>query len=242
MSDFFVGYLPAPPGLQRFLRRTVASLFAAAAGIGGALLLGQQPFPSAVFEYGVVRPFEGTIAADPYPRLIAQDGRSFLLVSPGKHGAEELAREFEGAAVRFNAQRIYREETTMLEVLPGSIQRQRAGEQPRERMRELGEITRTGEIVDSKCWLGVMNPGAGKVHRDCAARCLSGGVPPMFVTTGDGEQFLLVDNLLRPFTRDALRPFTAERITLRGTAFQNGDQQLLAIDPAALRHQALPNS
>ena len=38
-----------------------------------------------------------------------------------------------------------------------------------------------GEIVDSKCYLGVMNPGEGTVHRDCAARCLSGGLPPMLV-------------------------------------------------------------
>jgi hypothetical protein len=29
-------------------------------------------------------------------------------------------------------------------------------------------MTLTGEIVDSKCYLGVMNPGQGKVHRDCA--------------------------------------------------------------------------
>ena len=39
-----------------------------------------------------------------------------------------------------------------------------------------------GEIVDSKCYLGVMNPGRSKVHRDCAARCLRGGIPPMLVT------------------------------------------------------------
>jgi hypothetical protein len=36
----------------------------------------------------------------------------------------------------------------------------------------------TGELVDSKCFLGVMRPAVGKVHRGCAIRCLAGGVPP----------------------------------------------------------------
>ena len=36
----------------------------------------------------------------------------------------------------------------------------------------LGPVELTGEIADSKCWLGVMNPGEGTVHRDCARRCL----------------------------------------------------------------------
>jgi hypothetical protein len=42
-------------------------------------------------------------------------------------------------------------------------------------------VTLRGEIVDSKCFLGVMNPGEGAVHRDCARRCVSGGIPPMLV-------------------------------------------------------------
>ena len=40
------------------------------------------------------------------------------------------------------------------------------------------QTTLSGELVDTKCYFGVMRPGAGKVHRGCAARCLHGGVPP----------------------------------------------------------------
>jgi hypothetical protein len=47
-------------------------------------------------------------------------------------------------------------------------------------------LTLRGEIVDSKCFLGVMNPAEGAVHRDCARRCLSGGMPPMLLMR-DGE-------------------------------------------------------
>jgi hypothetical protein len=99
-------------------------------------------------------------------------------------------------------------------------------------------VTVTGEIVDSKCYLGVMNPGQGKVHRDCAARCLSGGIPPIFVTTDGREQFLLVGLDGRALGRDALREFVAEPITIRGDLLQQGESRLLKIDARTLHHSA----
>lgn len=246
MSEFFVGYQPAPPpGIQHFLRRIVAGLFAGSAMIVGVLLIGQQPFAMSTFEYGTVRHFTGDLSLDPHPRLrnatmLEEDGeqaaRDYLLVAPGKHGADELLAEYEGARVRLSAQRIYRDGMFMLEVVPDSVKRQGEPAAPRALLRELGELAVTGEIVDSKCYLGVMNPGAGKVHRDCAARCLSGGLPPIFVST-EGMKYVLVDRMLQPFQRDALQPFIAERITIHGTVFQDDGQLLMAIDPATLAHQ-----
>ena len=86
-----------------------------------------------------------------------------------------------------------------------------------------------------------MNPGQGKVHRDCAARCLSGGIPPIFITTdgitADGhEQLLLVGLDGRALGRDALREFIAEPIQIQGELLETGSTQLLKIDPRALRH------
>jgi len=95
--------------------------------------------------------------------------------------------------------------------------------------------------VDSKCYLGVMNPGSGKVHRDCAARCLSGGIPPIFITTsgdkpGGGEQFILVGPDGSTLAPDSLRDFIAEPITLRAELLQRGGLRFLQIDPKTLRH------
>jgi hypothetical protein len=83
-----------------------------------------------------------------------------------------------------------------------------------------------------------MNPGQGKVHRDCAARCLSGGIPPIFISRDGGEQFLLVgpDGLaLKP---DALREFIAEPLTIRGEHWQKGASHLLRVDPRTLNHSS----
>lgn len=91
--------------------------------------------------------------------------------------------------------------------------------------------------MDSKCYLGVMNPGKGKVHRDCASRCISGGIPPIFVTTA-GEQFLLVGPDEQAFQKDALREFIAEPINLRGELLERSDSRFLKIDLAALHHSS----
>lgn len=56
----------------------------------------------------------------------------------------------------------------------------------------LGEFTLQGEIVDSKCYLGVMRPGNTKTHRACAVRCIAGGVPPVLLVRdaqGDAMYF-----------------------------------------------------
>jgi hypothetical protein len=71
----------------------------------------------------------------------------------------------------------------------------------------LGEFDLVGEIVDRKCYLGNMNPGNGKVHRDCAVRCLSGGILPVFATNdfnGSPAVLLLTGPNQKRLPREAL--------------------------------------
>src|SRR6266581_3929308 len=191
-ADFYVGYLPnAPATLRRFVRRIIVLLATIVIVLGLVLVIAQMPFPNSFFEFGKLRDFEGTITAQPYPFLLVQrpgqadpqqSTSEYLLVAPGKHGADELIRDLAGKQVKLRGQLIYRDGQTMLEVEPSSISKTAmpAAEPPE--VRDIGPLTVTGEIVDSKCYLGVMNPGSGKVHRDCASRCLSGGIPPVFAT------------------------------------------------------------
>src|SRR5712692_8061764 len=246
MNDFYVGYLPkAPTALARFVRKVIIvfGLFAVAAAL--MLLVGQQPFANSAFEFGEVRYFEGAVVTRPFPTLLVaragatgqQDKYShYLLVAPGKHGANDLVARFDGKQVRLQGQLIYREGGTMVEITPGSITVVDTAPADQETTRDMGAVSVTGEIVDSKCYLGVMNPGQGKVHRDCAARCLSGGIPPIFVTADEHEQFLLVGLDGRALVRDVLREFIAEPIQIQGERLRIGSTQLLKVDPRALRH------
>ncbi len=246
MNDFYVGYLPkAPAVLAGFVRRVVIVLGLLAVTAALVLLVGQMPFANSAFEYGKVRSFQGTVVARPFPMLlVARPGdvgrqekySRYLLVAPGKHGADDLVAGFDGKQVRLQGQLIYRERGTMVEITPGSIRVTDAAATVPETVHELGTVTLTGEIVDSKCYLGVMNPGQGKVHRDCAARCISGGIPPIFATSEGREQFLLVGMDGRALGHDALREFIAEPITIQGKRLEKGSMQLLQIDPRSLRH------
>ena len=246
MNDFYVGYLPkAPTALARFVRKVIVVLGLLVMTAALVLVVGQMPFASSAFEYGKVRSFEGVVVTRPFPTLLvtrpgqigAQDKYSrYLLVAPGKHGADDLVATFDGKQVRLQGQLIYREGGTMVEITPGSIAVIDATPTVQATTRDLGTVTLTGEIVDSKCYLGVMNPGQGKVHRDCAARCLSGGIPPIFISTDRHEQLLLVGLDGLALGRDTLREFIGEPITIRGEVLTRGDSRFLEIDPRSFRH------
>lgn len=250
MNGFYVGYLPkAPTALARFVWKIIVVLGLLAVTLALVLVVAQMPFANSTFEYGKVRSFQGIVATSPFPMLLItrpgeigqQDKYSrYLLVAPGKHGADDLMAAFDGKQVRLQGQLIYREGGTMVEVTPGSITEMDIAPPSQataqEATRDLGAVMLTGEIVDSKCYLGVMNPGQGKVHRDCAARCLSGGIPPIFVPAGGHEQYLLVGLDGRVLGRDGLREFIAEPIQIQGELLKAGSTQLLKIDPRSLHH------
>jgi len=149
--------------------------------------LRSQPFKGRLlprFRVRKQRSFEGIIERKPFPTLLVKKPGSpdfgsshYLLVAEGKHGAGDEVSAFEGKSVRLKGTLIYRGNQTMIEVVSGSIAVGGIAEAPPAVEKMLGVFELDGEIVDGKCYLGVMNPGSGKVHRDCATRCLSGGVP-----------------------------------------------------------------
>jgi hypothetical protein len=245
MNEFYVGYAPKMPiGLRAFVHRVVVTLGLLAIAVAVILLFGQMPFAKSTFEFGQGRAFEGILETTPYPSLLvdrpgAVESSSkysrYLLVAPGKQGADMLFGGMNGKRARFKGELIYRAGQSMIEVEPESVQLFANPGLGSAQFHSLGEVSVTGEIVDSKCYLGVMNPGEGKVHRDCASRCISGGVPPIFVTSS-GDQFLLVGPDEQPFERGALRKFIAEPISLHGEFLERGDSRFLKINLAELHH------
>ncbi len=163
MNDFYVGYLPkAPTALARFVRKIIIALGLLAVTLALVVVVGQRPFANSAFEFGKVRSFEGVVEARPFPTLLAarpgqtaQDYKysRYLLVAPGKHGADDLVASFDGKQVRLQGQLIYREGGTMVEITPGSIAVSTTAPTIQETTRDLGSVTVTGEIVDSKCYL-----------------------------------------------------------------------------------------
>ncbi len=251
-TPFYIGYQKqAAPELATFLRWLVLGLLVAAAALAAFLPTRQQPFDEGTFEYGYVRDFLGVIRERPYPALsvaatpiegpgAAPGQSSYDLVATGKRGA---AREVEGLDGRWATLRgslIHRQGKTMVEMVPGSaaaLEHDSEPAAPAEAGREeVAQLTLVGEIVDSKCFLGVMKPGRGKPHRDCAALCIRGGIPPRFVVQSADRllALLLVDEEGGPVNARVLDK-VAEPLSVTGRVWRVGGELLLAADPATYR-------
>jgi hypothetical protein len=100
-----------------------------------------------------------------------------------------------------------------------------------------GRMTLRGEIVDSKCHLGVMNPGERRTHRACAKLCIRGGIPPMLWCEdkdGNVRRLLLVD-LDGRAVNDRVVELVGDPVEMDGDVTQIDDILLLRIDPALIR-------
>ncbi len=238
-DDFYVGYLPtAAPAIRRDVRWFVAVLGGLSLFLVGALVFAQGPFADSRFEYGQYRDYSGEVVEWPHPMLIARDAR-YLLVGPGKFGVADLMRGHDRQQVYFRGSLISRGADQMLEIEPGSVRFSHAVSHTPRRRVDLGAVTLTGEIVDTKCHLGVMNPGEGKVHRGCAVRCISGGVPPGFlVRDEDGETRLLLLTGMdgRGLGREVL-DFVAEPVTIPGLLVKQGTSLILQAEPSDFRRE-----
>ena len=104
----------------------------------------------------------------------------------GECGCAGRPGQARGALIERNGEK-------MLQLVPGEIETLDASAETKPsapvRIRTLQVL---GELVDSKCHLGVMKPGDGPLHRDCAVRCLLGAVPPMFSERGASTRLALV--------------------------------------------------
>jgi len=234
-EDFYIGYLPKAPGsLGRWTIRIAAALVLSGLAVGAVLIFGQPPYAHSRFEYGVYRDYSGVIEEWPDP-ILRTTNASFLLVAPGKHGLSGPVAGLQGKTVSLRGALIEQGQDRMLEVLPESLhETAHVSLRNASELTELGSVRLRGEIVDSKCYLGVMNPGNGKVHRDCAARCISGGAPPAFVAqdaAGETQVLLLVGSDGRALNKEILS-FVAEPLEISGKLVRSGSNLALKAEPA----------
>ena len=241
-DEFYIGYEASmPPRTARFVSIAVIVAGCGVAALAVLVAAGHTRLQGGVFEFGHPQSFSGTIVERPYPAL-RLDGReerdsSLLLVAPGKHGADALVAGLDGQHVSLMGTRILRSGRTMLEVEPASIAAS-ATKAEHERPAAAsagasGELsTLTGEVVDSKCFMGVMVPGDGKTHADCAALCLRGGIPPALYVRDRSDRSALV--LLAGSRNEAIGPrlseFAGEAVEVTGILERTGEWPVVRVE------------
>jgi len=98
-------------------------------------------------------------------------------------------------------------------------------------------MTVSGELVDLGCYLGHGAKGAS--HKDCATKCIAGGMP-MGVLTKEGALYLLVmshDNA-EPYTK--AKDMAAEEVKVTGPVSKRSGMQAIEVDAIEMATMAKP--
>jgi len=250
MSDeFYIGWEEkAGPGIGKAVRIVVIALLSFAVLVSIVLAVSQRMIGQSAFEWGTSKTFSGILQSRPYPHLLVSrpgnvDGfapfSTYYLVAPWKFGLNpEALAPLNGRSVTLKGTLIYRGSQTMVETKPEWIHASNEGTaHSLPQSIPLGRQTLIGEIVDSKCFLGVMNPGQLTPHRACAIRCISGGCPPALLVRqkeGPANYLLLVSAEGKPVNKQVL-DMVAEPLEITGEIERQGDLLILRADPATYR-------
>ncbi len=249
-GELFIGWAKAPAVDRRFLLAAMPLTLGATSGLGW-LVANELGDPGAGrWEQGATHVVEGVLAARPYPMIRVADAaapfglRTVLVVAQGKcTGALKLA-ELDGQPVKASGVLIARKDRRMLEV-PLSVNRWleplaaagAAAVLAAPPIESLGRVRLSGQIMDSKCFFGVMRPSRGKTHKGCAALCIRGGIPPSFwARDANGrESVLLMTDAAGGPIGEAILPLVADPVRAEGEIVRVGDLLQFRADAASYR-------
>lgn len=241
-DNFYIGWMPtASDGTAQFIRIVLIGLIILVVTAGILISKSQKEFSTSIFEYGNKVELQGLYQNFPVPSIRLASGKDITgkrtyttipLVGYGKHGAEGIIAElekkqgekFSNRELTLKGTLIYYDGKSLLQIDQSDSLFVRLNPAPQNKYNEVklevkGEQKFCGEIVDPKCYFGVMKPGLGKPHRDCAIRCLAGGIPPVFVSqdeTGSKTYYLLRSADGKKINPSVLQGIIADPISFSG--------------------------
>lgn len=92
------------------------------------------------------------------------------------------------------------------------------------------EVTVTGEVIDSSCYIKM---GAkGMDHKECAISCAKAGIPLALLEDKTDKVYMLASNKEFESAQVKLQPlenFVAHKVRVKGKIYEKGGQKLLEI-------------
>lgn len=242
-KSFFIGWeSDVPKDTRKGLRSRVGfmAVIATILSVGISFLqnnIGSEPHP-----IGDVQEYKGVLISDPLPMLVSSESvdehRILLLVNPFKEGiSSQGVEQFHLKQVKVVASIIHSDTGAMLEVVPDGITLESGIKVTQPHFTDRVPVVLRGEIVDSKCYLGMMNPGRFKPHRACAIQCVSGGIPPLLVVHSETEMFTQIV-LVGPdgeAINDLVMDYIAEPVEVSGDLITIGDQKVMYVDTDSIK-------
>jgi len=260
-NEFYIGWMPqAPDTFARHVKKVVLVLIILVISVGVILAVSQKQFDTGNFEFGTLTEVKGIYSKTPVPNLKIVSGKDIwgnynyitaVLVGYGKHGADGIITDLEEE----NKTSLDKKEITVRGTLlynDGKLILQISGsDKPLAHIggsvtstdiiphtKELGIQNVKGEIIDPKCYFGVMKPGLGKPHRDCAVRCILGGIPPLMrVQNEKGEiNYYIIVGPNGEKMNEAVQDFVAEPVEMRARLVQYDDWIVMYVQNKEIAH------
>ena len=245
-GPMFIGWSNAVPSrLAIFLMIVSASVLIGV--VASATLLGARTEFLGSGMYGNEAVMLGRLEAKPQPVLrIPPDAghpkaRALMLSGEGKFGVMPDAEKLDGQMVMAGGFLLQRGHITMLQI-GGDIGLRAAdpvktGAYAPSPGVSLGRWRLTGEICDGKCYSGAMRPGNRLAHKACANLCISGGVPPVFVSSADVEDqnFFMLTTADGTAFPDVFYDYVAKPVTIEGEIIRVDDLMIFKTDPATIK-------
>ena len=212
----------------------------------GLLIGSTQDAPPASgfrFDYGR-QTVTGVIELTPYPLLrvtqgndLIKPGKTLMLSGQGKSGVDARAMGLEGKLAEVTGIILQRGTIDMMQLAGGRRGLKAVeGEAPPMDTEPLGRWKVTGEICDGKCLNGAMRPGRGLAHKACAALCLIGDVPPVFVSSQpiEGRDFMLITGPDGTTLPKAAYDYIGQFVSAEGELERRGDMLVLKLDATTI--------
>ena len=237
-DEFYVGYIDdVPKKTSHLLKKTIWVLLIILIVFAVVFSLTQKSFDNGSFELLNTNKVTGIYHESPYPMLRVNIGentyKNILLLGFGKFGAGKYINELEkenkdifNKEMTIEGNLIYYNGKTLLQINDEqdiTVNKEKSSHPIS--LKISGKYELEGEIVDPKCYFGVMKPGKGKIHRSCAVRCISGGIPPVFASTDKNNvtsYFLMTDMDGKPINKDVL-PYVGQPAKIKGTVEKYSD-------------------
>lgn len=247
-KEFYIGWKnELPAGSKQAIKKLLIAVFILLPPIVIGIIYFTKPFNNHIFEYGNVREFTGIYYAKPFPVLVLDKGQApestnnyALLIGYGKHGAETFLSLVENKKSSLNGTRIkiwgtmiYGDDKLLLELSrkeKSVIAVSDSNE--KQETKEFGNTTLKGEIIDPKCYFGVMKPGEGKVHKSCAIRCISGGIPPVFkVKNEKSNSYYIIKGINGEAINKEILSHVGENVTISGEIIHTNGWDVIKTEP-----------
>lgn len=255
-NEFYIGYKPkAPKGIARFVIAFVLVLFMIMGGTSYFLSTSHDHITNGTYEYGELTELTGTISMEPVPHIriladsVGEIGKNIMLIDFGKFGArtsvermqEKIGGDISSYEVTIRGTLIYQDGFTLLEL----TEKENAlmnWNKPKGFM-TLAEVPPSynielvGEIVDPKCYFGSMKPAQNKPHLSCAALCIAGGIPPVYVvqTKAKTAKYFILKGLDGQDINQEILEYVAQGVRLEGELSKHHEWNILRIDPEKIK-------